>query len=104
MMEIGFLGRKSQQRRSDFLLLGELIGIKGCFKLIGNLNGSANDVTENGSWYCVYNDGIPIPEARFIGILVQFVGGTLRLQFFCSHTKQLFWRIYYSAWSEWKEL
>lgn len=26
-MEIGLLGRKSQQRRSDFLLLGELIGI-----------------------------------------------------------------------------
>lgn len=25
-MEIGLLGRKSQQRRSDFLLLGELIG------------------------------------------------------------------------------
>lgn len=85
-------------------LLGELIGIKNCFKLIGNLNGSANDVTENGSWYCVYNDGIPIPEARFIGTLVQFVGGTLRLQFFCSHTKRLFWRIYYSTWSEWKEL
>lgn len=85
-------------------LLGGLIGIKNCFKLIGNLNGSANDVTENGSWYCVYNDGIPIPEARFIGTLVQFVGGTLRLQFFCSHTKRLFWRIYYSTWSEWKEL
>lgn len=26
-MGIGLLGRKSQQRRSDFLLLGELIGI-----------------------------------------------------------------------------
>lgn len=58
------------------------MGINSCFKLIGNLNGSANDVTENGSWYCVYNDGIPIPEVRFIGILVQFTGGTLRLQFF----------------------
>ena len=103
-MKIGLLGRKSQQRRSDFLLLGELIGIKECFKSIGNLYGSANDVTGSGSWYCVYNDGIPIPEARFIGILVQFVGGTLRLQFFCSHTKRLFWRIYYSTWSEWKEL
>lgn len=26
-MEIGLLGRKSQQRRSDFPLLGELLGI-----------------------------------------------------------------------------
>ena len=26
-MGIGLLGRKSQQRRSDFLLLGELIGV-----------------------------------------------------------------------------
>ena len=85
-------------------ILGGLLGINSCFKLIGNLNGSANDVTENGSWYCVYNDGIPIPEARFIRILVQFTGGTLRLQFFCSHTKRLFWRIYYSTWSDWKEL
>lgn len=84
--------------------LGELIGIKECFRSIGNLNGSANDVTENGSWYCVYNDGIPIPEARFIGILVQFAGGTLRFQFFCSHTKRLFWRVYHLTWSEWKEL
>ena len=84
--------------------LGGLIGIKECFRSIGNLNGSANDVTENGSWYCVYNDGIPIPEARFIGILVQFAGGTLRFQFFCSHTKRLFWRVYHLTWSEWKEL
>lgn len=86
------------------MVVGELIGIGSCFKVRGNLYGSANDVTESGYWYCVYNDGIPLPAARFIGILAQFIGGTLRLQFFSSHTKRLFWRIYYSEWSEWREL
>lgn len=74
------------------------------FRNYGNLTGSANDVTGNGSWYCVYNEGIPLPEARFIGVLSQVIGGTIKLQFFASHTRRLFWRICYNTWSDWKEL
>lgn len=74
------------------------------FRNYGNLNGSANDATGTGSWYCVYNDGIPLPEAKFIGILAQIEGGTLKLQLFSSHMKRLFWRIYYQSWSDWKEI
>ena len=74
------------------------------FKNNGNLNGSANDVTGNGSWYCVYNDGIPLPELRFIGILSQVFAASLRLQLFASHTKRFFWRIYFQSWSDWKEI
>lgn len=74
------------------------------FRNYGNLTGSANDADGNGSWYCAYNDGIPLPELRFIGILSQVIAGNLKLQLFASHTKRFFWRIYYSSWSDWKEI
>lgn len=83
--------------------MGGLLPIS-VFRSYGNLNGSANDVSGNGSWYCVYNEGIPLPELRFIGILSQIIGSNLKLQFFTSHTKRLFWRTYYESWSDWKEI
>ena len=74
------------------------------FRNNGSLQGSANDVIGNGSWYCVYSDGIPLPELKFIGVLSQFSAGDVRLQVFASHTKRLFFRIFHSKWSDWKEI
>lgn len=73
MMEIGFLGRKSQQRRSDFLLLGELMNSLGLFPFMFRgimTNRSYNDLIKTG-YYKIQENMIDGPSTYW-GTLVVF--------------------------------
>ena len=64
MMEIGLLGWKSQQQRSDFLLLGGLIGVDNT--IIKNKNSRVTDfnkAVEAGVYQVNLTNNIP-PEAN----------------------------------------
>lgn len=91
-MEIGLLGRKSQQRRSDFLLLGELLEIN---KIINGFisesfslhKGESKKIKANGilvicsQYYNLYPSIAVISPAtkniEYIGGYKEYVDGTL---------------------------
>jgi hypothetical protein len=115
-MEIGLLGRKSQQRRSDFLLLGELIGTAtankdGLMSKNGFLERSKgntldfNDYTISGMWVFSDTGFINGPSVYKGGILLVFktVNGNI-LQICCDYTNSIFIRIYWGEWKSWSQI
>ncbi len=81
-MEIGLLGRKSQQRRSDFLLLGELFTNLKLFPFmvreVINDDTDLNSVTQNGIYQLINANGENTPTGW--GMLVVFANGGYGLQ------------------------
>ena len=81
-MGIGLLGRKSQQRRSDFLLLGELFTNLKLFPFmvreVINDDTDLNSVTQNGIYQLINANGENTPTGW--GMLVVFANGGYGLQ------------------------
>lgn len=101
-MEIGLLGRKSQQRRSDFLLLGGLFTSLKLFPFMDKGAAPSFDIWEMGS-YQIGNstDDSENPDSSEVnGVLVVFTSGLYAGQLFLPHKNGV---IYYRAkWSDLK--
>ena len=105
-MGIGLLGRESQQRWSDFLLLGGLIGINETwFRNRGNIRGKINlDDFKNAGAYSLFDvegNNVPTSWAQ----LLIFSSGYYIIQIIVDiSSRKLFIRRYdieNDRWQEW---
>ena len=106
-MGIGLLGRESQQRWSDFLLLGGLIGIASCIKDKGMKVVDANETPMN-EFVFAYIGSTNLPTDSSPGGLLTlgFMDGSssCKLQFFFRHDN-VFKRIqWYNNWQNWTKI